>query len=205
MASESQSSVLNKSEQETQQSTSLNSKKSLLERLNRGADVRARFVDSNVSKLVAFQVRALREKEKWSQQRLAEKIESNQNAIYRAENPNYGKHTVTTLKKIAAVFDVALIVRFVPFSELIDWVTETPHIVEGLTPAALTVPSFSAEIGEGVFEQESMLKKLTEGAAKSADTSKAAPTCTDSGIPDPVITSSSGAMRAAQMNVSQLQ
>ena len=197
MANESHSSVLNKSDQETQQSTSLNSKKSLLERLNRGADVRARFVDSNVSKLVAFQVRALREKEKWSQQRLAEKIDSNQNAIYRAENPNYGKHTVTTLKKIAAVFDVALIVRFVPFSELIDWVTETPHIVEGLTPAALTVPSFSAEIEQGIFEQEP-IPKLTEGAAKSADTSKRAPTCPESGI-DP-IPPSSGAMRAAQMN-----
>src|SRR6266853_221527 len=70
-----------------QQSTSLNSKSSLIQRLRRGRNARARFVDSNVSKTIAFQTRSLRDKEGWSQQRLAEEIGSNQNAIYRAENP----------------------------------------------------------------------------------------------------------------------
>jgi transcriptional regulator with XRE-family HTH domain len=133
-------------------STTLNSKEILVQRLQRGRTARARFVESNISKALAFQTRALREKEGWSQQYLAEKIGSNQNAVYRAENPNYGKQTVTTLKKIAAAFDVGLAVRFVPFSELVDWVSETPRTIVGLTTEALTVPSFGSEDAAGVFD-----------------------------------------------------
>lgn len=138
---------------EGQLSTNLNSRRGVLQRLRRGRLVRARFVESHISKALAFQTRALREKEGWSQQTLAEKIGSNQNAVYRAENPNYGKQTITTLKKIAAAFDVALIVRFVPFSELTDWVSGTPRTIDGLTTEALTVPSFEAEERDGVFDQ----------------------------------------------------
>lgn len=120
----------------------------MLQRLRRGRNVRSRFVESHISKTLAFQIRSLRDKEGWSQQRLAEKIDSNQNAIYRAENPNYGKQTLTTLKKIAAAFDVALIVRFVPFSELADWVSGTPRIDIGLSMNALAVPCFDIEFSE---------------------------------------------------------
>ena len=67
----------------------------------------------------------------------------NQNMIYRLENPSYGRATISTLKRIAAVFDVALVVRFVPFSQLIDWVTGTPFEDKGLSPEALAVPGFS--------------------------------------------------------------
>ena len=65
--------------------------------------------------------------------------------IYRLENPSYGKPTVSTLKRIAAAFDVALIVRFVPFGQLIDWATGTPFVDNGLSPESLAVPSFSEE------------------------------------------------------------
>jgi transcriptional regulator with XRE-family HTH domain len=155
-----------------QQSTSLNSKSSLIQRLRRGRNARARFVDSNVSKTIAFQTRSLRDKEGWSQQRLAEEIGSNQNAIYRAENPNYGKQTLTTLKKIADAFDVALIVRFVPFSELVDWVTGTPRRIEGLTTSALAVENFATEEAAGFFENQVPVADLRvgRGAAESART-----------------------------------
>jgi transcriptional regulator with XRE-family HTH domain len=144
-----------------QRSTNLNSRTGLIQRLTRGASTRAKFVDSHVSKTLAFQIRSLREKEEWSQQTLAEKIGSNQNAIYRAENPNYGKQTITTLKKIAAAFDVALIVRFVPFGELVDWVSGTPRTIKGLTTEALTVPSFEEE----KTELESEITQTTAAAA----------------------------------------
>lgn len=140
------------SNRETQQSTDLNSRSSLLQRLRRSRLARSRFVESNISKALAFQIRSLREKENWSQQHLAEKIESNQNAVYRAENPNYGKQTITTLKKIAAAFDVALVVRFVPFSELLDWVSGTPRMNIGLSTEALSVLSFEAEEKSGLLE-----------------------------------------------------
>ncbi len=141
---------------ELQGPTSLNSKRDLLQRLRRGKPQRSRFVESHISKTLAFQTRALREREGWSQQTLAEKIGSNQNAVYRAENPNYGKQTITTLKKIAAAFDVALVVRFVPFSELVDWVSGTPHVIDGLNTEALDVRNFDAEKKAGKFYDGSL-------------------------------------------------
>src|SRR5579864_808517 len=138
----------------------LNSKHTVLQRLRRGKNVRARFVESHVSKTVAFQTRALREQEGWSQQTLAEKIGSNQNAVYRAENPNYGKQTITTLKKIAAAFDVGLIVRFVPFIELADWVSGTPRTIDGLTADALSVANFESEERGGRLDRRSVAQNL---------------------------------------------
>ena len=65
--------------------------------------------------------------------------------IYRLENPSYGKPTISTLKRIAAAFDVALTVRFVPYGQLIDWATGTPFVDNGLSPESLAVPGFSEE------------------------------------------------------------
>lgn len=115
-------------------------------RLRRGREVRTRFVESNLSKNLAFQLRSLRDREDWSQEQLAEQVGMNQNAISRLENPFYGKATLTTLKRLAQAFDVALIVRFVPFGELVDWVSSTPRVNTGLSTEALNVPSFEAEI-----------------------------------------------------------
>jgi hypothetical protein len=75
-----------------------------------------------------------------------------QNAVSRLESPNYGKPTITTLKRLAAALDVGLIVRFVPFSELIDWVSSTPRIDEGLNDKALSVASFDLEEQQGALD-----------------------------------------------------
>lgn len=88
-----------------------------------------------------------------TQGELAEKIDSDQNAVSRIENPRYGKQTLTTLKKVAAAFDVALVVRFVPFSQLIDWVRRVPRIDPGLAHDTLDIPSFQDELEAGVFEE----------------------------------------------------
>jgi hypothetical protein len=37
------------------------------------------------------------------------------------ENPNYKRFNVRTLQRLAAAFDVALVVRFVSFGEFVDW------------------------------------------------------------------------------------
>src|ERR1700688_3541786 len=129
-----------------QQSTNLVSKDSLWERLKRGADARTRFVESHLTKNLAFQIRALRDREDWSQGQLAEKVGMNQNAISRLENPSYGKATLTTLKRLAAAFDVALIVRFVPFGQLVDWASSTPRIDTGLSNFSLSPLSFQKEL-----------------------------------------------------------
>jgi len=128
-------------------------------RLKRGVDTRIRFVESHLAKNLAFQIRALRDREDWSQEQLAEKVGMNQNAISRLENPSYGKATLTTLKRLAAVFDVALVVRFVPYGQLVDWVSSTPRIDPGLSDTSLRVPSFSDELSA---EESALPQKNTE-------------------------------------------
>jgi transcriptional regulator with XRE-family HTH domain len=156
MEKQSQKIVSRNSSEERQLSMNLTSRESLIRRLRRGREVRARFVESHLNKAIAFQAESLREKKGWSQQELAEKLNSSQNAVYRLENPNYGKHTISTLRKVAAAFDVALIARFVPFSELVDWVSGTPRVDPGLDPNTLDVPSFQSEVERGVFEKTSV-------------------------------------------------
>lgn len=79
------------------------------------------FVSAEIDTTLPFQLRAMRKQRGWTQQELADQINANQKTISDFENPNYARFTLTSLKKIAAAFDVALIVRFAPFSELVDW------------------------------------------------------------------------------------
>ena len=134
-----------RSEAGRQKSTNLQSKEGLWSRLRSGLEARNRFVESQVSKNLAFQIRALRDREGWSQEELSKKVGMTQNAISRLENPFYGKPTITTLKRIATAFDVALVVRFVPFSHLVNWVSGTPVTDTGLSMDQLSVPSFAEE------------------------------------------------------------
>jgi HTH-type transcriptional regulator/antitoxin HipB len=87
---------------------------------------------------LAFQIRLLREKNGWTQEQLAERAGSKQETICQWENPNYGRYTLTTLKSLATAFDVGLMVKFAPFSEVIEWNAN-------LTPERLAPPSFAEE------------------------------------------------------------
>jgi transcriptional regulator with XRE-family HTH domain len=120
-------------------------------RLRRSKEARRQFTDSHVNKAISHQLRAIRDALGWSQERLAQETGMNQNAISRLESADYGRPTITTLKRLAAALDVSLIVRFAPFSEVLDWVSGTPHVNEGLTSDSLAVPTFAAEDDLGVF------------------------------------------------------
>ena len=87
-----------------------------------------------------------------SQEQAMDKLGMNQNAISRLENPYYGKATLTTLKRIAAAYDVGLLVEFVPFSRLVDHVSGTPSTDPGLSPLTMNVPSFEEELQRGDLE-----------------------------------------------------
>ena len=129
----------------------LNSREGLIARLRRSKEARRQFTESHVNKAIAHQIRAIRDALGWNQEQLAKEAGMNQNAISRLESVDYGKPTITTLKRLAAALDVSLIVRFAPFSEVVDWVSGTPRINEGLTNDSLTVPIFTKEEERGVF------------------------------------------------------
>jgi transcriptional regulator with XRE-family HTH domain len=137
------------------------SRKALLRRLARGPEARAKFVESQISNGIAFQIRALRKRNQWSQPKLAKEIGTTQNQIYRLESPAKTKPTISTLKKLAAVFDVALDVRFVPFSQKIAWASGTPFTDRGLSTSSLSPLSFTDELELESLKEE---KQTAESA-----------------------------------------
>lgn len=95
--------------------------KKTMERLKKSGPHRAAFVASQISIGVPFQIRALRKQRKWDQKKLAQEAGMLQPRISAMEKPGYGSLTIETLKRLASAFDVALVVRFAPFSELLRW------------------------------------------------------------------------------------
>jgi transcriptional regulator with XRE-family HTH domain len=93
----------------------------------------------------------MREARQWSQEELAAKVGMPQTAISRLESTRYGKPTITTLKRMAKVYDVALEVRFVPFSKFVDWISGTPYTEYGLSSDAIDVASYEEEERGGAF------------------------------------------------------
>ena len=93
---------------------------------------------TEIDTTIACQIKALREKNEWVQGELAKRTNKEQPTIAQLEDPNYGRYSLVTLKKLANAFDVALIVRFVPFSELVDWLAD-------LTPDKLAPLSYKEE------------------------------------------------------------
>ncbi|MEX0786199.1 MAG: helix-turn-helix transcriptional regulator [Dehalococcoidia bacterium] len=95
--------------------------------------------NADVDTGLAFQIRALREKNGWTQAQLGERAGGKaQETISQWENPNYGSYTLNSIKDLAVAFDVGLAVRFVPFSDLVEWNAN-------LTPERIAPPSFDEE------------------------------------------------------------
>jgi transcriptional regulator with XRE-family HTH domain len=104
------------------------------------------FVDSEITTLLPFQIREMRKEREWSQTKLAEVTGQNQKTISDFENPNYARYSLSSLKRLAEAFDVALIVRFAPFSDLVDWASN-------LSPDKFRVPARTKD--ERLREQKS--------------------------------------------------
>jgi transcriptional regulator with XRE-family HTH domain len=80
----------------------------------------------------------MRESRGWTQTMLAERLGTTQNAISRLENPKSSPATIPTLRRIAETFDVALIVKFAPFSEFVD-------SLSNMTERSVSVPAYDSE------------------------------------------------------------
>ena len=91
-----------------------------------------------------LQIRALRKQRGLTQPELAELTGMKQPRFPLMEKPGGAKFTLETLRRLAEAFDIALIVRFAPFSELLDW-------SEHFNPDSFAVPSFQSEIDSGAF------------------------------------------------------
>lgn len=106
----------------------------------RDKEYRDAFVSEHIDNAVAFQVRAMREARQWSQKDLGRRAGMAQERVSVLEDPDYGRMSLSTLKRLASALDVALVVRFAPFSELVDWAVD-------VSPEALAVPDFEHDPG----------------------------------------------------------
>lgn len=130
--------------------------KRLIEELKDKA-YREAFVASQIDNGVAFQIRVMRKKKEWTQKELGDKSGMKQTRIHVLEDPNKINVNISTLRRLASAFDVALMVKFVPFSDLVKWDNE-------LSPESLQVASFS----EDIFFAEKANIDLPIGAIKEA-------------------------------------
>ncbi|GEM_PF-1632789 len=89
----------------------------------RDSEYRRGFVEGHAKDTIAFQLRKLRKAKGWEQRDVAKGLGNPklQPMISRYENPDYGRYSINTLLELASVFDVALVVRLAPFSELVEW------------------------------------------------------------------------------------
>jgi transcriptional regulator with XRE-family HTH domain len=93
------------------------------------------FMSETVRSGIAHQVRAMRDKRGWNQKELGDRAGKPQSVISRLEDPDYGKVNIQTLIELAEAFDVALLVKFVGFGELLAQTGD-------LSPEGLNAPSY---------------------------------------------------------------
>jgi transcriptional regulator with XRE-family HTH domain len=111
---------------------------------------REEFAIAMLKRMIPFQTRAIRKKRGWSQAKLAEEARVTQGVISRAEDPDYGNLTLTTIGRIAAGYDLAAIVKFVPFGEL-------KRYSEGLSEKEFAdLPTFAEENSRSESEEQNV-------------------------------------------------
>lgn len=140
----------------------------LIEELKEPA-FRRGFVEGHAKDGISTQIRLMRKASGWDQKELAQRAfgdPSLQSMVSRYENPDYGKYSLSTLLEIAAAFDVGLVVRFTPFSQLIDWDLNLPE-------ATMTPKNFTQELAEGFETQKDKVVAFNQTAPLPAIAMKA--------------------------------
>ena len=118
--------------------SSTNERAKLTQRLQAGPEARSRFKENHIRELIASQIRMLRERNDLTQTELGERAGIRQSRISLLEDPDYSGIALRTLMKLSDAFDVGLVVRFAPFSDLVQFTTN-------LAPTDLAPPSFAEE------------------------------------------------------------
>lgn len=104
-------------------------------------------VSAQIEVDLPLQIRALRKTLVGTQPELSKITGMKQSRISAMEKPGGAHFTLETLRRLAEAFDVALIVRFAPFSELLSW-------SDRFDPDAFRVSSFGEEYHASALASE---------------------------------------------------
>ncbi len=97
----------------------------LISRLLKNRASREAYIGAKLKVLIPSQIRALRLKSQAPRQEdLASAVEMKQSRISAMETPGAVNFNLETLVRLASAFKVGLVVKFVPFSEMLGWENE---------------------------------------------------------------------------------
>jgi transcriptional regulator with XRE-family HTH domain len=102
-------------------------------------EYRESYMDASIDQGVAWQIKINRKLRGMTQKALAAHLGTKQSAISRLEDPEYGAHSIDTLKQIARGFDCALSVRFISYTELAEQSDHLSEIDQYACPFALEI------------------------------------------------------------------
>lgn len=105
----------------------------LINRLLHERDFRAAYIRAKLDVLIPSQLRALRDEK--TQLQIAEETGMKQARISAMETPGLVNFNRETLVRMAATHDVGLVVKFVPFSEMLEW--ENSYSQDAFNPTRL--------------------------------------------------------------------
>src|SRR5436305_10610088 len=101
-------------------------------------EYRQAYASSFLNTSIAAQIKALRESNGWSQEELGRRAGMRQESISRLENVNYSSWSISTLRRLAEAFDLALTVKFESFGHLLEDIVS-------LNTESLIRPSFEKD------------------------------------------------------------
>jgi transcriptional regulator with XRE-family HTH domain len=124
-------------------------------------EYRDAYVRAHISTGLRFQLRTMRIAREWTQTKLAEVAGMQPNIISRHENGCSTFPSIPTLLRFASAFDTALLVKFVPFSRLIDE-------CRNLSPQALNAVSFDDDSTDAAYTDARITELEAELASADA-------------------------------------
>ena len=110
----------------------------------RDPEYRKAFVASQINIGIPFQIRALLKTSGLTQEEFARRAGMLQPRISAIQTPGKTRLNIETIRRIAEAFDCGLLIRFVPFSELV-------LRSEQFDPETFTIPSYEKEIEGGII------------------------------------------------------
>lgn len=127
----------------------MSDRRTIVSRLIADRDFRADYIRAKLEVLIPSQLRALRLRQEKTQPELAQLADMKQSRISAMETPGRVNFNLETLVRMAATLNVGLMLKLVPFSEMLGWensysqdsfnVTQLANDIEFLQPAESNV------------------------------------------------------------------
>ena len=108
-------------------------------------DFRHAYGSAHLQQGFAVQVKAARQGQGLTQEKLADMADMKQSRISQIEDPNYEGLSLSTAKRIASALDIALIFKAVSFSKFADFLVGSTSISMGDWMAP--IPRFDEDAG----------------------------------------------------------